>query len=172
MSSCRGSVLHFSPCSGRVLQLHPRNPVFDVLPLGRPRYWIDFTPPQCSAPLSSPSLAPVLPLSPSPPMVLSEFMVMVSNDVPSTLGYSGSLKDGGPPARPCLPSFCETARPLAPGRKKAVSRIHAAGCRGEWQCGERQKVKPQARVYPIPQFHVPRLAISLKEDAVEFLTRE
>ena len=101
---------------------------------------------------------------------------MVSNDVPSTLGYSGSLKDGGPPAPawPCLPSFCETARPLAPGRKKAVSRIHAAGGAAGIGSGERQKVKPQpkARVYPIPQFNILRLAISLKEDAVKFLTRK
>ena len=37
-------------------------------------------------------------------MVLSEFMVMVSNDVPSTLGYSGSLKDGGPPGPASPPS--------------------------------------------------------------------
>ena len=112
-------------CSLGVLWLHTSSSVFGVLPPGRLRYWIDFT---------SPLRSPLLSFSPS--TVLSEFMVMVSNDVPSTLGNLGSLRDGRP-ALPCL---------LHLPRGKAVSRIHtgaAGSCRSE-----RQKVKPKKCIPP------------------------
>ena len=51
-------------------------------------------------------------------MVLSEFMVMVSNDVPSTLGYSGSLKDGGPPGPALPPLLLRDCASTCPGEKE------------------------------------------------------
>ena len=78
-------------------------------------------------------------------------MVMVSNDVPSTLGNLGSLRDGRPP------SLLRDCASTCPGEKQ--SQEHTLVARRGDCSGEKQKVKPRVSL----QRH---LAPQLKEDVL------